>query len=104
MKIIEGTPEEIREYENKENGRLDQYLNSEPEVVCTNILHSPDKVTFKWLKEHVPVELWLTLASIIFVVFTLGIQASKLTLIKEIFDIKECNNNKTVETPSINNK
>ena len=61
MKIIEGTPEEIRgSGRQRKSSSIDQYLNSEPEVVCTNILPYPDKVTFKWLKEHVPVELWLT--------------------------------------------
>lgn len=101
-KIIEGTAEEIREYESKENGHLDKFLNVKPDAGSKKILSYPDKVTFKWLKDHVPIKLWLALAGVIVAVFVGGVQASKLSFVQEIFDIKKYDNHKPAEMLSIN--
>lgn len=54
-------------------------------------LAPPEKVTPRWLMDHVPIGFWITtgtvLAGLLASSFYAGVQASKLTLIKEIFGL-----------------
>jgi len=90
MKIIEGTPEEIRDYENKEHGDLKEFLNTEPKMATAAGLEYPDKVTFKWLKEHVPIGLWFSLLALLATLYIAGVQSSKISLVQEIFEVCMC--------------
>lgn len=49
----------------------------------------PEKVTLKWLITHVDWKLWVTAICIIGAAFSLGVQASRISLVKEIFGLPE---------------
>ena len=46
------------------------------------------KITISWLVKHVPISLWLTALGILGGVFILGIEASNLQLVQDIFNLK----------------
>jgi hypothetical protein len=48
-------------------------------------VETPEKVTIPWLLNNVPIHLWLAFASSLAGAFLLGIQASRISLVKEIF-------------------
>ncbi len=48
-------------------------------------IETPEKVTIPWLLNNVPVHLWLAFLGLLASAFLLGIQASRISLIKEIF-------------------
>ncbi|RMH45687.1 MAG: hypothetical protein D6694_04415 [Gammaproteobacteria bacterium] len=50
-------------------------------------LSPPEKVTLAWLWKHVPARFWASAIGILFAAFMLGIQASRLSLIKEMFGL-----------------
>ena len=102
--IVEGTPKEIREYENKEDSQLDKVLTTEPDTPVKESLECPEKVTIFWLKEHVSIPQWFYLAGVILALFVSGVQASKLTFVQEIFGIENCIKNTTPNNTSTDKK
>ena len=50
-------------------------------------LSPPEKVTLAWLWKHVPARFWISAIGILFAAFMLGIQASRLSLVKEMFGL-----------------
>jgi hypothetical protein len=50
-------------------------------------LEAPEKVTLRWLADHVPISMWIMLGGALFTAFTLGITAAKLSIIQEWFGI-----------------
>ena len=48
----------------------------------------PEKVTLIWLVRHVPVSFWITAAGLLVAAFVAGIQASRISLVKEIFGLE----------------
>ncbi|PWF64017.1 hypothetical protein CBX96_07435 [Shewanella sp. BC20] len=52
---------------------------------------SDEKVTMKWLINHVEVKHWIAAVSIIFIVFVSGIKASEFDFVKQIFKLNTTN-------------
>lgn len=50
-------------------------------------LEVPDKVTVRWLINHVPVSLWLMIAGMLAASFMLGVGSAKLSIVQEWFNI-----------------
>lgn len=50
-------------------------------------LEMPSTVTIPWLLKHVPVPLWFAVAGVLLAVFVAGIQASEISLVREIFKL-----------------
>ncbi len=48
----------------------------------------PEKVTLSWLVRHVPVSFWITSAGLLVAAFVAGVQASRISLVKEIFRLE----------------
>jgi hypothetical protein len=44
----------------------------------------PDKVTISWLYHHIPVPIWVTLASLIIAVFIAGVTSGQTTFVREL--------------------
>jgi hypothetical protein len=51
-------------------------------------LAPPEAVTLGWLFKHVPVRLWLSFLGLIVAVFVAGVQASRLSLVQEFFELE----------------
>ena len=51
------------------------------------VLKEPAKVTLPWLFHHVPAKYWISFLSLLLASFLIGIQASKLSLVQEIFNL-----------------
>jgi len=51
-------------------------------------LSLPEKVTLKWIYQNVGLSIWITAVSTILAIFILGIQSSKLTVVKQIFSLE----------------
>lgn len=54
----------------------------------TQQLVAPEKVTIKWLYQHVGLNIWITGISVVIASFLFGIQSSKLTLVKQMFSLE----------------
>lgn len=50
-------------------------------------LHAPKLVTLKWLFENVPWKFWISIATLLVTMFIAGIEASRLSLVKELFKL-----------------
>lgn len=50
-------------------------------------VETPEKVTIPWLLSNVPIHLWLAFGGLLAGAFLLGIQASRISLVKEIFTL-----------------
>lgn len=75
---VERNSELIRTSTDK--AKKDTALPKEPEL--------PSKVTLNWLIKHVPVNLWVTAVSLLAISFALGLQASRISLVKEVFKLE----------------
>jgi hypothetical protein len=51
-------------------------------------LEFPEKITLTWLGRHVPIKFWILAGGILVSAFLLGINASRISIIKEIFNLK----------------
>jgi len=70
------------------NPQLGALHNAEPQAPApAAALEAPQRVTLKWLIEHVPVSYWAYLAGVVIAAFTLGISAAKLSIVQEWFGI-----------------
>lgn len=49
----------------------------------------PERVTLRWLFQHVPVGLWFSAAALLCTVFVLGVQSSRLSFVREVFGLTE---------------
>lgn len=71
---------------------------------CLNLKHSssmtqekvdevtlslPEKVTLKWIYNSVGLDFWLKVISIFLGIYILGIQSSKLTVVKQVFNLEK---------------
>lgn len=65
---------------NSNTAQKDTSLQKEPEL--------PSKVTLSWLVKHVPVSFWITSVSLLAASFILGVHASQISLVKEIFGLE----------------
>lgn len=59
----------------------------EKETSAQPPLSPPEKITLQWLFDHVPISMWLALAGVLVTVFMLGINAAKLSIFQEWFNI-----------------
>lgn len=51
-------------------------------------LEMPNKITIPWLVKHVEVSHWIAVVILVGTIFVLGVQASRLSFIKEIFGLE----------------
>ena len=58
------------------------------ELAPSKQLALPEKVTLNWILHNVPIKLWLMGAGILASVFVLGVKASTLGFIREIFGLR----------------
>ena len=57
----------------------------------------PERVTLRWLFQHVPVGLWVSATALLFAVFVAGVQSSRLSIAREVFGLP---NEPSISTPS----
>jgi hypothetical protein len=68
--------------------QLDHILKSmllECRLPTSSDLNPPEKVTIRWLLEHVPWQTWIWLAGAMLAIFTLGVTMGQTTFIKQLF-------------------
>lgn len=58
-----------------------------PSSILQHELLLPEKVTIPWLIKHVPVSLWLTILGLLLTVFFIGINSTRISIVKEIFHL-----------------
>lgn len=58
-----------------------------PSSILQHELLLPEKVTIPWLIKHVPVNLWLTILGLLLTVFLIGINSTRISIVKEIFHL-----------------
>ena len=51
------------------------------------IISSPEKITLKQLILHAPISFWISLVVITVSIFSSGVEASRITLVREIFNL-----------------
>ena len=64
---------------------IKEFWDEEGDIKKRKRVETPSKVTIPWLLNNVPVHLWLAFVGLLASAFLLGIQASRISLIKEIF-------------------
>lgn len=96
-------------------GRYDKYMDPQHKILetghfseCAEYVHSrhetslpvteatsllknlapPEKITLKWLFDHVPISLWFGAGTLLFATFLLGLQASQAQLVRDILLIQ----------------
>jgi len=57
-----------------------------------NKLAYPEKVTLKWLYNHVDLKFWSGLAALVLLVFSAGVTSSKFELVREIYGLQKISN------------
>jgi hypothetical protein len=75
----------------------DQYDQEAEAVVGLSIddheslseLEMPDKITIPWLVKHVEVKHWIAVVVFAAAIFVLGVQASRLSLVREMFGLDD---------------
>lgn len=63
-------------------------------------LSLPEKVTLKWIYNNVGLGFWLKIISIVLGIYILGIQSSKLTIVKQSFNLEKKEVKNTLEESS----
>lgn len=58
-----------------------------PASISPHELPPPEKVTIPWLVKHVPVRLWLAVLGLLLTAFLVGINSTRLSIIREIFHL-----------------
>jgi hypothetical protein len=66
---------------------IKEFWDEEGDIKKGKGVKTPDKVTIPWLLNNVPIHLWLAFVGLLTSAFLLGIQASRISLIKEIFTL-----------------
>lgn len=63
-------------------------MHSSPDTkIASPKLEMPPTVTISWLLNYVPVPLWFAVVGVLLAVFIAGIQASEISLVREIFKL-----------------
>jgi len=75
--IINSCIDEIKRYW-EENG---------PPSILPRELLPPEKVTIPWLLKHVPVRLWLAVLGLLFAAFLIGVNSTRISIVREIFHL-----------------
>ncbi len=74
----------------KRNPKL---LSKKPTASSSNktdySLGFPNRVTIGWLVQYVPVKYWIAFLGLLVAAFILGIQAGRISLVREVFKINE---------------
>jgi len=65
----------------KKASKQDQNSKTSPKLLKS------EKITIYWLFKHVPIKLWLAAIGLLIAIFIAGIEASELTLIKELKEL-----------------
>lgn len=71
-----------------DNSEESRPLDIEPQVKKEPLVY-PEKVTINWLLTHVDWKFWVACATIIGTTFCLGVQASRISIVKEIFNLPQ---------------
>jgi len=58
----------------------------------------PEKVTINWLFSHVPVKYWISFLGLLLALFMLGIQASRISFVREIFNLCDQSSRTSLES------
>jgi hypothetical protein len=56
-------------------------------LLTKKILEPPERVTFGWLFQNVPVSMWLAAAGVLATIFTAGFSTSRIPLVQQLLDL-----------------
>ena len=82
--------------------KLQMQSEQEPkkETLKVKEIEHPEKITLKWLYQHVGWQFWVGVVSVSGVIFTLGVHSTKLTLVQQIYGLDEVTSKISTNIPS----
>ena len=67
---------------------IERYWHEDcPPSILQHELLPPEKVTIPWLIKYVPIHLWIAVFGLLLSVFLIGINSTRISIVKEIFHL-----------------